>query len=90
MVAAFAQNVENTYSHVQFVNKLSVGHVRGAHCVVMVSVINFSRYLHRQFNRLIRSFSPISGGHVDHMMQWFQTQEVCPTGCGCVCKPGRI
>jgi hypothetical protein len=25
------------------------------------------------------------GGHVDHLMQWFQQHSVCPTGCGCVC-----
>ncbi|KAL7466238.1 hypothetical protein ACHAXS_006526 [Conticribra weissflogii] len=25
------------------------------------------------------------GGHVDHIMPWFQTNSVCPTGCGCVC-----
>jgi len=26
------------------------------------------------------------GGHVDHMLQWFRHQKVCPTGCGCICK----
>jgi len=25
------------------------------------------------------------GGHVDHIMPWFQTNSVCPTGCGCMC-----
>lgn len=25
------------------------------------------------------------GGHVNHVMQWFQQHSVCPTGCGCVC-----
>ncbi|MBN3301259.1 WDR59 protein, partial [Amia calva] len=25
------------------------------------------------------------GGHTSHMMEWFRTQEVCPTGCGCHC-----
>ncbi|XP_075796784.1 GATOR2 complex protein WDR59 isoform X1 [Pelodiscus sinensis] len=25
------------------------------------------------------------GGHTSHMMEWFRTQEVCPTGCGCRC-----
>ncbi|XP_069460287.1 GATOR2 complex protein WDR59 isoform X3 [Ambystoma mexicanum] len=25
------------------------------------------------------------GGHTSHMMEWFCTQEVCPTGCGCHC-----
>ncbi|XP_065781082.1 GATOR2 complex protein WDR59 isoform X4 [Muntiacus reevesi] len=25
------------------------------------------------------------GGHTSHMMEWFWTQEVCPTGCGCHC-----
>ncbi|KAL9180041.1 hypothetical protein ACHAXT_008011 [Thalassiosira profunda] len=28
------------------------------------------------------------GGHVDHMMQWFREQTVCPTGCGCECMLG--
>lgn len=26
------------------------------------------------------------GGHLNHMVQWFSTQTVCPTGCGCQCK----
>ncbi|XP_076848716.1 GATOR2 complex protein WDR59 isoform X1 [Brachyhypopomus gauderio] len=25
------------------------------------------------------------GGHTCHMMEWFRSQEVCPTGCGCHC-----
>ncbi|KAM8946014.1 GATOR2 complex protein WDR59 [Pelodytes ibericus] len=25
------------------------------------------------------------GGHTTHMLEWFSTQEVCPTGCGCHC-----
>lgn len=25
------------------------------------------------------------GGHTAHLMEWFQTQSVCPTGCGCKC-----
>ncbi|KAK3570465.1 hypothetical protein QTP86_019455 [Hemibagrus guttatus] len=25
------------------------------------------------------------GGHTSHMMEWFRSQEVCPTGCGCHC-----
>ncbi|XP_068117783.1 GATOR2 complex protein WDR59 isoform X3 [Hyperolius riggenbachi] len=25
------------------------------------------------------------GGHTAHMLEWFSTQEVCPTGCGCHC-----
>ncbi|XP_063294156.1 GATOR2 complex protein WDR59 isoform X2 [Pelobates fuscus] len=25
------------------------------------------------------------GGHTSHMLEWFSTQEVCPTGCGCHC-----
>ncbi|XP_028665885.1 GATOR complex protein WDR59 isoform X2 [Erpetoichthys calabaricus] len=25
------------------------------------------------------------GGHTSHMMEWFCTQDVCPTGCGCHC-----
>nr|XP_006825086.1 PREDICTED: WD repeat-containing protein 59-like [Saccoglossus kowalevskii] len=25
------------------------------------------------------------GGHSHHMLEWFQTQDVCPTGCGCYC-----
>ncbi|XP_070574732.1 GATOR2 complex protein WDR59-like [Ptychodera flava] len=25
------------------------------------------------------------GGHSYHMLEWFQTQDVCPTGCGCFC-----
>uniref|UniRef100_A0A672Q1M0 WD repeat domain 59 n=1 Tax=Sinocyclocheilus grahami TaxID=75366 RepID=A0A672Q1M0_SINGR len=25
------------------------------------------------------------GGHTSHMMDWFRSQEVCPTGCGCHC-----
>lgn len=27
------------------------------------------------------------GGHVEHIMDWFQTNDVCPTGCGCICHP---
>lgn len=49
-MVVFAQNVENTYSRVQFVNKLSVEHVHGAHCVDMVSVINFRDTFIVQFN----------------------------------------
>ncbi|XP_055756035.1 GATOR complex protein WDR59-like [Salvelinus fontinalis] len=25
------------------------------------------------------------GGHTSHMMEWFRTQDQCPTGCGCQC-----
>uniref|UniRef100_A0A673Z1I6 WD repeat domain 59 n=1 Tax=Salmo trutta TaxID=8032 RepID=A0A673Z1I6_SALTR len=25
------------------------------------------------------------GGHTSHMMEWFRTQDECPTGCGCRC-----
>ena len=25
------------------------------------------------------------GGHTGHMMEWFVSQTVCPTGCGCSC-----
>ncbi|XP_009291658.1 GATOR2 complex protein WDR59 isoform X1 [Danio rerio] len=25
------------------------------------------------------------GGHTSHMMDWFRSQDVCPTGCGCHC-----
>ncbi|KAL5022221.1 hypothetical protein ScPMuIL_001376 [Solemya velum] len=25
------------------------------------------------------------GGHTMHMMEWFQVESVCPTGCGCQC-----
>ncbi|XP_067001039.2 GATOR2 complex protein WDR59 [Anabrus simplex] len=25
------------------------------------------------------------GGHTNHMMVWFETETVCPTGCGCCC-----
>ncbi|XP_036820232.1 GATOR complex protein WDR59 isoform X1 [Oncorhynchus mykiss] len=25
------------------------------------------------------------GGHTSHMMEWFRTQDECPTGCGCHC-----
>ena len=25
------------------------------------------------------------GGHLDHIMSWFKTNTVCPTGCGCMC-----
>jgi len=25
------------------------------------------------------------GGHVDHVMPWFESHSQCPTGCGCVC-----
>lgn len=25
------------------------------------------------------------GGHISHMHSWFQTQKMCPTGCGCRC-----
>ncbi|XP_073515805.1 GATOR2 complex protein WDR59 isoform X2 [Phyllobates terribilis] len=25
------------------------------------------------------------GGHTAHMLEWFSSQEVCPTGCGCHC-----
>jgi hypothetical protein len=25
------------------------------------------------------------GGHSDHMISWFETETVCPTGCGCSC-----
>ena len=25
------------------------------------------------------------GGHVNHIMPWFEEQSVCPTGCGCTC-----
>ena len=41
MVVVSAQNAKNTYSHVQFVNKLSVDAPHGVLCVGMVSVINF-------------------------------------------------
>ncbi|XP_038068522.1 GATOR complex protein WDR59-like [Patiria miniata] len=26
------------------------------------------------------------GGHTSHMLQWFKTEDVCPTGCGCQCQ----
>ncbi|XP_033625882.1 GATOR complex protein WDR59-like [Asterias rubens] len=26
------------------------------------------------------------GGHTTHMLQWFKTETVCPTGCGCLCQ----
>lgn len=26
------------------------------------------------------------GGHVTHMMDWFQSETLCPTGCGCECE----
>ncbi|PIK57414.1 hypothetical protein BSL78_05680 [Apostichopus japonicus] len=26
------------------------------------------------------------GGHVTHMMDWFQAESLCPTGCGCECE----
>lgn len=26
------------------------------------------------------------GGHVTHMMNWFQLESLCPTGCGCECE----
>jgi hypothetical protein len=26
------------------------------------------------------------GGHVEHISRWFAKQEVCPTGCGCLCS----
>lgn len=26
------------------------------------------------------------GGHVEHIKGWFAKQEVCPTGCGCLCS----
>lgn len=25
------------------------------------------------------------GGHTNHMNDWFQKHEECPSGCGCVC-----
>ena len=25
------------------------------------------------------------GGHTDHLLEWFKTQQLCPTGCGCNC-----
>ncbi|PSN51284.1 WD repeat-containing protein 59 [Blattella germanica] len=25
------------------------------------------------------------GGHTEHMMSWFESETVCPTGCGCSC-----
>ncbi len=25
------------------------------------------------------------GGHVQHLREWFQTHDMCPTGCGCLC-----
>ncbi|XP_020622090.1 WD repeat-containing protein 59-like [Orbicella faveolata] len=25
------------------------------------------------------------GGHTYHLMTWFETMEVCPSGCGCRC-----
>jgi hypothetical protein len=43
------------------------------------------------FNLILPCFSllatrlPSLGGHLDHIMEWFQRQNVCPTGCGCVC-----
>lgn len=27
------------------------------------------------------------GGHSVHMQEWFNTHNVCPTGCGCICMP---
>jgi hypothetical protein len=30
------------------------------------------------------------GGHFNHITQWFQSESVCPTGCGCVCLNGAI
>jgi Zinc-ribbon, C4HC2 type len=26
------------------------------------------------------------GGHVNHVSEWFRTNESCPTGCGCKCR----
>ncbi|XP_022107319.1 GATOR complex protein WDR59-like isoform X2 [Acanthaster planci] len=26
------------------------------------------------------------GGHTSHMLEWFKTEDVCPTGCGCRCQ----
>ncbi|KAK3597574.1 hypothetical protein CHS0354_018167 [Potamilus streckersoni] len=28
------------------------------------------------------------GGHAEHMLEWFQLEDKCPTGCGCFCLTG--
>ncbi|KAL3859727.1 hypothetical protein ACJMK2_009928 [Sinanodonta woodiana] len=28
------------------------------------------------------------GGHAEHMLEWFQLENKCPTGCGCFCLNG--
>ncbi|RNA39122.1 WD repeat-containing 24 [Brachionus plicatilis] len=30
------------------------------------------------------------GGHLSHMMKWFEANRKCPTGCGCTCSPNYI
>ncbi|XP_071498660.1 GATOR2 complex protein WDR59-like [Diadema antillarum] len=30
------------------------------------------------------------GGHTQHMLDWFQTESVCPTGCGCECEQSTL
>ena len=25
------------------------------------------------------------GGHTKHLLDWFKTEQYCPTGCGCLC-----
>ncbi len=32
----------------------------------------------------------VSGGHVHHILQWFQQHSVCPTGCGCKCMMSNL
>ncbi|XP_031559913.1 GATOR complex protein WDR59-like [Actinia tenebrosa] len=64
----------------------------GAHCV---SCMRFGLQC-SICNVAVRGASNICiacghGGHTYHMIKWFETMNVCPTGCGCVCfKDGQL
>ena len=77
---------------VRYVAAPFVAHARGVLYVDMVSaIIRSDCYVMLVPSDQFSSFDFhlfLLGGHVDHMMQWFKRQEVCPTGCGCTCKLG--
>ena len=91
MRTKFVINAKSMPFNVPSVAMQSVEPVHFALCVGMVS---------KRFMQLFFLAVPIShvdciqsshldhipGGHLDHMIQWFEKQSVCPTGCGCMCK----
>ncbi|KAK3086097.1 hypothetical protein FSP39_013508 [Pinctada imbricata] len=87
-VLKFANSGRESHKGIEFGVKCHYcgQNVRGAYCGCCKNLAFNCVICHTGVKGLVNfCLSCGHGGHTSHLMEWFKTESVCPTGCGCTC-----